>query len=376
MHPRRLLTAVVSVTSLLIVWFLIAAILEERSVYVTIARDKENMVKQFATCRGPSTMIQAHNSPKTCFPGFLWQQGRCVQCPRGTFSLPQWTVCEDFLTCDDLLHEVRITKPLYVLGNFHYYEAEWKGYEIVCGKSQSEDVAVHSAPLQELPPHSHMLYPIGICEETGTVAFSIDHWRRAQSVVSVNKLDTILAQTGCDNWMTRFQLCLDFIRILHHLHTVTGGPYVLCNSHSLEHAVSQFLISEDLQLLLANYDNLPQVKLDTSDMKTPKALVRCSKSELKGNFVAPEQKWPFNQLKVFNADEQPGYNEKTDIWKIPDVVKALLGGDALKLAESEHILDYLVAVHRKCKRSNPEERPAISDVLKEYELVWSLLTNT
>jgi len=111
-------------------------------------------------------------------------------------------------------------------------------------------------------------------------------------------------------------------------------------------------------------------------MKTPKALVRCSKSELKGSFVAPEQKWPFNQLKVFNADEQPGYNEKTDIWKIPDVVKALLGGDALKLAESEHILDYLVAVHRKCKRSNPEERPAISDVLKEYELVWSLLANT
>ena len=43
--------------------------------------------------------------------------------------------------------------------------------------------------------------------------------------------------------------------------------------------------------------------LDTSDMKNPKALVRCSKSELKGNFVAPEQRWPFNQLKVFNADE-------------------------------------------------------------------------
>jgi len=102
MHPRRLLTAVVSVTSLLIIWFLIAVILEERNVYVTIARDKENMVKQFATCRGPSTMIQAHKSPKMCSPGFLWQQGRCAQCPRGTFSLPQWTVCEDFLTCDDL----------------------------------------------------------------------------------------------------------------------------------------------------------------------------------------------------------------------------------------------------------------------------------
>ena len=389
MHPSRLwrvatrlpgvrlplVTTVVSVICLIMVCLLLAAISEERKTYARIA--KENLVIQFTTCRGPSstTMIRTYSSPKMCSPGFLWRQGGCVPCPRGTFSLAQWTVCEDFLVCDDMLHEVRVSKLLYTVGNWHYYEAEWKGYEIVCGKTQRNDVTTHTSVLQELQPHSHLLYPIGFCEETGTVAFSIDQWRRAQSIGSVSKLGAILAPTGCDNWMTRFQLCLDYVRILHRLHTAAGGPYVFCNSHSLEHTLSQFLISEDLQLLLANYDNLPQVRLDTSDVKTPKTHVRCSKNELKGDFVAPEQKWPFSQLKVFNADEQPGYSEKTDIWKIPDIVEALLNGGALEVAESEHIMDYLVAVHQKCKRNNPEERPAVSDVLKQYELVWRLLSN-
>ena len=205
--------------------------------------------------------------------------------------------------------------------------------------------------------------------------FSIDQWRGTHSVGSGSELNTILAQTGCDNWMVRFQLCLDYIRVLYHLHSERSGPYVLCNSHSVEHILSQFLITEDLQMLLVNYDNLPQVRAYSSNTTSPKSLVKCSKSELKNDFVAPEQKWPLNKLKVFNSDEQPGYNEKTDIWKIPDVAKVLLGVDLLKAVENEHIVDYLVTVHQKCKRIDPEERPAISDVLKEYELVWKLLSD-
>lgn len=365
MRPNRLIIAVFSVTCLLILWFLIERKLSER-----LSRDMEDTAKQFAICREPSP--QTHKFQEVCSPGFIWQHGKCVKCPRGTFGLLQWTVCENLLTCDDILHEVRISKLLHTLGNWHYYQAEWKGYEVVYGKIHDENVAINSNAILALSPHPNLLYPIGYCEEQRAVVFSIDQWRDTHSVGSVSELNIILAQTGCDNWMVRFQLCLDYIRILYHLHTEPSGPYVFCNSHSLDLILSQFLISADLRMLLVNYDNLPQVRIGTSNTN---ALAKCSQSELKNDFVAPEQKWPLNKLKVFNSDEQPGYNEKTDVWKIPDVARVLLGADSLKTAENGHIVDYLVAVHQKCKRINPDERPAISDVLKEYELVWKLLSD-
>ena len=373
MRPNRLIIAVFSVTWLLILWLLIEFITEDRKLSEGLSRNMEDTAKQLALCR--ETSPQTHKTLKICSPGFIWQHAKCVKCPRGTFGLPQWTVCESVLTCDDILHEVRISKLLYTLGNWHYYQAEWKGYEVVYGKIHNENVGINSNAILALSPHPNLLYPIGFCEEQRAIVFSIDQWRGTHSVGSVSELNTILVQTGCDNWMVRFQLCLDYIRILYHLHTEPSGPYVFCNSHSLELILSQFLISADLQMLLVNYDNLPQVRIGTNNTTSPKSLVKCSKSELKNDFVAPEQKWPLNKLKVFNSDEQPGYNEKTDVWKIPDVARVLLGADSLKTTENEHIMDYLVAIHHKCKRINPDERPAISDVLKEYELVWKLLSD-
>ena len=375
MRPNRLIIiAIFSVTWLLILWLLIALITEDRKLSTRLSRDIEDTAKQFAICRKQSPS-QTHAPLKVCSPGFLWQQGKCVQCPKGTFGLPQWTVCESLLTCDDVLHEVRTSKLLHTLGNWHYHQAEWKGYEVVYGKIRNEDVAINSNAILALGSHPNLLYPIGFCEEQRAIVFGIDQWRGTHSVGSASELNTILAQTGCDNWMVRFQLCLDYIRVLYRLHSEPSGPYVLCNSHSLELILSQFLISADLRMLLVNYDNLPQVRAYSSNTTSPKSLVKCSKSELKNDFVAPEQKWPLNKLKVFNSDEQPGYNEKTDVWKIPDIAKVLLGTDSLKAAENEHIVGYLVAVHQKCKRINPEKRPAVGDVLKEYELVWKLLSD-
>ena len=372
MRPNRLIIAVFSVTWLLILWLLIEFITEDRKLSERLSRDMEDTAKQLALCREPSP--QTYKTLKICSPGFIWQHAKCVKCSRGTFGLPQWTVCESVLTCDDILHEVRISKLMHTLGNWHYYQAEWNGYEVVYGKIHNENVNINSNAILALSPHPNLLYPIGFCEEQRAIVFSIDQWRGTHSVGSVSELNTILAQTGCDNWMVRFQLCLDYIRILYHLHTEPSGPYVLCNSQSLELILSQFLISAEMRMLLVNYDNLPQVRIGTNNTTSPKSLVKCSKSELINDFVAPEQKWPLNKLKVFNSDEQPGYNEKTDVWKIPDVVRVLLGADLLKTAANEHIVDYLVAIHHRCKRINPDERPAISDVLKEYELVWKLLS--
>ena len=128
MRPNRLIIAVFSVIWLLILWLLIEFITEDRKLSEGLSRDMEDTAKQLALCREPSPQM-AHKTLKICSPGFILQHAKCVKCPRGTFGLPQWTVCESVLTCDDILHEVRISKPLHTLGNWHYYQAEWKGYE-------------------------------------------------------------------------------------------------------------------------------------------------------------------------------------------------------------------------------------------------------
>lgn len=266
-------------------WFLVQYILEERRAYTKISKNIQDMYNGLSRCSPPNRKLHSK-----CTPGFIHQKGACLQCVKGTFSLSQWTACRNLLTCDDIQRDVRISKFLYTLGNWQYYLAEWKSHEVLYAKPLTELVVSFKA-LRDLPPHSNLLYPIGLCEEIYTVIFS----HEGSIVGSANQLDSILKQTGCDNWLIRFRLCLNYVDILSVLHLLTTGPSVLCNSHTLELTLSQFLITRDFRLVLATFDNLPQ-----SDVKgdSGRSLIKCSERELEGEFVAPEQKWPYSRLSV------------------------------------------------------------------------------
>ncbi len=152
-------------------------------------------------------------------------------------------------------------------------------------------------------------------------------------------------------------MVLSFLGVLSKLHATDN---VLCNGITLQDTLSQFLIRDDYSLVLATLDNLP------SDSKDP---VLCRTRELTGFFVAPEQKWPYGSTKIFNPDDQPRYNRSSDIWKVPDVVVALL------TSSCNSVLDFMHAIHIRCKNTRPHLRPPAAEILEEYRTIWEMLNN-
>ena len=297
---------------------------------------------------------------KFCPLGFVSLHGKCSQCEQGTFSLLHWTSCTKYLTCDDLMADIRPTALLWQTDQWKYVLANWNSFRVVYaqkneGISESTDDidAIWNSAL-ELAPHQNLLYPVGSCVDTNTIVYGV-----TEEIYPLTQLDFLLEKNRCNNWMVRFKLAMDYVRLLHYLHLHPSGPYTLCNSHSLDTLLSQFSVSEHLELLLANFDNLPSGHQP----------VVCSRKQLRGNFIAPEQSWPYSHYKMFNADQQPGYFHTSDIWKVPDVTKSLLGNSK----ESAEILNYLVIIHRKCKSTDYMWRPSAKEILTEYETIWDAL---
>lgn len=233
---------------------------------------------------------------------------------------------------------------------------EWDSHQVAVNQlidpAYAEDFWMGKKMLTMLQPSGFVTELVGICQEEnvfitrfyplGSADRLLSHW--PSSLVDMNTLTA------------RFRLCIQYATIIHYLHTGPFGTHVMCDSNDPNKTLSQFLIKEDLSLVLNDVDALPLVN------RTQGQLVKCGHQELFGNFVAPEQLWPF-QDREFVDKEMPGYDEKTDVWKIPDICDALIGniigGNALRL--------HLLTVHIKCKLESPSLRPTAKEVLNFYE---------
>lgn len=207
--------------------------------------------------------------------------------------------------------------------------------------------------LKRLQGHPGVIQFVGSC----------DHMYLTQyhKFGSADNLDTVLQSMNLgrlETMVTRFSLCLNYVRILDFLHTHKDGIFVMCDSNDLEKTLNQYLITEDLTLVLNDVDSMAKVN------HTAGQLIRCGHRELGGEFVAPEQLWPFD--KEFIDTEMHPYDEKTDIWKIPEVCNFFLGSesDVFKLKLE------LFGVHSACKEEKASQRPSAGDVLRIYERVW------
>lgn len=154
----------------------------------------------------------------------------------------------------------------------------------------------------------------------------------------------------------RLQMVSDYLQIIHFLHNSPIGCRVMCDSNDLEKTLSQFLITDDLHLVLADVDALPLVDRATG------TLIKCGHRQLFGTFVAPEQLWPFKDFE-FHDEKMPEYDEKTDIWKIPDVVYHLLGNSAT----ADQLKFRLFNILKQCKSHKPNERPSAGDIMSLFE---------
>ena len=390
---------IVLATALLCTALLILYLSEERDVFALMRRDVKTVQEAISQClafqavQGDRLLRTDGGGEPTgkCKSGFLKtaaaehdlgtggrrsNYGRCTPCAEGTFSLQyaQWTSCKAFLTCSEIEKDVRSTEVWRTFGEWDYMRAEWNGYMVLLSrrlsatKSSENDwkktngagVAQHLetnyGALVELSPSNNVLQPLGHCQDTNTIVFS----SYEPLLGPLQELDMILQKQDCDNWLIRFYISMSFVNLLIHLHSKS---YVMCSSSSLGELLSHLQINTDLEVILANFDNLLRFAPDG---------ITCSQRELRDEFVAPEQRWPFNQVKVFNIKEQPRYGSKTDIWKIPDITEWIMGsGSSSK--DTKEVLQYLTFVHKKCKLDKAEDRPTALEVLSEYELVWTLM---
>ena len=161
---------------------------------------------------------------------------------------------------------------------------------------------------------------------------------------------------------TRFQLSLDYVKIINYLHHSPIGVRVMCDSHTLSRTLSQYLITDEFHLIVNDLDNLPEVN------HAEGKLITCVRREMHNDFVAPEQKWTYAP-KPFNAQLMPPYDEKTDIWKIPAVVIKLLGnakGSSFAKSQLREVFD-------RCRRIDPQQRPGAKEVLQVFLRVQELI---
>ena len=174
---------------------------------------------------------------------------------------------------------------------------------------------------------------------------------------SADNLDELLRRPELarnNNIRTRFQLCVDYVKILKFLHNSPLGVRVMCDSNDITKTLSQYLITGDFHLVVNDLDALPEVKARQGQ------LVKCGHRELRGDFVAPEQLWPYSQ--PFSDEVMPPYDEKIDVWRIPNVVDKLLD----RVRYSNFVRRLLLEVHEFCKLENPADRPSTSEVLKVF----------
>lgn len=183
---------------------------------------------------------------------------------------------------------------------------------------------------------------------------------------SADKLNKLLERPELSEYNTldtRFQLCIDYVRILNFLHNSPVGVRVMCDSNDITKTLSQYLITDDFHLVVNDLDALPEVKVDQGE------LIKCGHRELQGDFVAPEQLWPYGESRAFNDEEMPPYDERIDIWRIPNVVDKLLG----RVQNGNYVRRLLLGIHESCKQDDPDERPTAKEILENFLTVQKIV---
>ncbi|XP_034022876.1 protein O-mannose kinase [Thalassophryne amazonica] len=285
-----------------------------------------------------------------------------VGCLPQHFKMATMKNCSSWLQCPQINAEVHKLKLIGQGAVKKVYLAEWRGQKVALSKLSSLDYLddfLHGLSMLQALQRPHVVQLVGFCLEDHTLVSEY------HPLGSLLKLESVLSQERHQHhntWQMRLRLAIDYVSILHFLHNSPAGCRIMCDSSSLEKTLSQFLLTSDFHLVVNDLDALPEVDASRG------LFAKCGHRELFGDFVAPEQLWPFrNNGKPFSDDLMPAYDEKTDIWKIPDVTRFLIG----RVPGGDLVHFHLFQIHEDCKKQDPNLRPSALDVLNVYKSVYA-----
>ncbi|XP_078573431.1 protein O-mannose kinase-like [Branchiostoma floridae x Branchiostoma japonicum] len=275
--------------------------------------------------------------------------GEWELCPPGSFRLATMETCTPWLGCKEISDDVTIQNKIAQGAVKKIYKATWRGHTVACSNLSNtaylQDFLHGVEMLRNMQHTSHVVQLVGSCNTT-----LLTEYCRLGSAFHIN---AILDRTSSDV-RTRFNVAMSYIEAIHFLHSSPVGTRVMCDSYNLLHALSQFLVTEDLRLVLNDLDDIPEVNPEEN------VFVKCKRKQIKSPFNAPEQRSPF---------ENEPFEDSTDIWKIPLVVRHLLG----KVNGSDVVSSHLFQVHQRCRKRDPKQRPSAKVVLKEYKRIRNML---
>ncbi|GFS81113.1 protein O-mannose kinase [Nephila pilipes] len=294
--------------------------------------------------------LHANNpAPQTCHLHFMKNLSVCRPvCPNGTFFLMGMQTCQPWLNCNAKITLMETISTSVVKTVFL---AKWEKYEVVLSvlnsKLYEKDFQQNLFMIKALNGN-YTVQLVGFCKNN-----IITEFYALGNALNVNYHLRHSFRTY-DSVKLRLDLCINYAAIINFLHSSPVGNRVMCDSNSLEKTLSQFLITDDFRIVVNDLDATPEVTYVSGEEKG----VICGNKALEGSFVAPEQLWPYEQK--FDPKILPRYNEKTDIFKIPDVCNWFLGN----LADASKYK--LFNFHKRCKNRDPSKRPSAKHVLEMY----------
>ncbi|XP_074849969.1 protein O-mannose kinase [Carettochelys insculpta] len=284
-------------------------------------------------------------------------------CPFGYFRLGPMKNCSPWLSCEAINREVRKLKCVGEGAVKKVFLSEWKENKVSLSQLTSSELKedfLHGLNMLKSLQSNYVVRLLGYCEQQFTI---LTEYHPFGSLKNLNEVLDRPRYKGVNTWHRRFMLAIDYVSIIHYLHNSPLGTLVMCDSNDLDKVLSQYLLTSDFHVLVNDLDALPLVN------RSAGRLVKCGHRELQGEFVAPEQVWPFGDEMPFEDDLMPPYDEKTDIWKIPDVSSFFLG----HVEGSDIVRFHLFDIHTACKKKNAAERPSAEEVLDTYRNVLTLL---
>lgn len=336
-----------------------------------------------------------HGSPSECWSHSAAGERQCrLLCPMGTFSVGNMKTCHPWLTCDDF-KQFKVLRTLGEGAVKQVYLVEWRDTRLVVSTLRRTDYAADFAHgldmLRRLQPDpgSHgsdadvdglrggssvqrrfVTQLVGACEASASYATEYHPLGTAEHAVTLaGRLDSPRSAS-----LAILQLCLSYARLLEFLHGGNGvvGVVVMCDANDLLKLLSQLLLRDDLSVVANDLDATPIVggggissSGGGSGGNSSRDTVKCGHRQLFGDFVAPEQLWPYGEDEPFEDARMPGYTEKVDIYKAPDVCTHFL--QAVPEAHRLALTYRLFGIHRRCKSVRPQARPTAVELRLAYE---------
>lgn len=229
----------------------------------------------------------------------------------------------------------------------------WKNYTVIASKSPPGILQSYSRTLASffsVQTNPSFVQFLGYCNGTSQIFTEYHKLADATLIGSILRNNTILDEH--QKSMVGFRLCLDYSATINELHRL--GRY-LCDGNELRKLVSQFLLTDNLRLVVGDMDSLYKAGLDDCPnwfRKFPKFTAR-EFIEHENDTCALTNQTCRDTLYVIHT--------RADVWKIPDVCEFFLRDDKLMNMKAN-----LKPFHRLCKNEDYMERPSMKHVVEFY----------